>query len=854
MYNFKAHGISVLNPVSIEKEYLDFTVDYAIKNKYNHFQFIGPIHENVKGNIDGMTFYKKYAQFNNEKNADYVNYNLDCVNVALEKLHNAGIKSYMWHHELELPVAFQDAFPEVLNSDGDIEVSHPLVKDFLEHKIKDFFDAYPLMDGIILTLHETRVPLLKLKNQKLGKVERVKHVTKILFDTCRELGKELICRPFASIEEDYVLMTKAYEEISTEMVIMDKWTQFDWSLTLPDNAFFKKIKKNPILVETDIFGEYFGKGRFPLMLKEHIEHKVEYCKTFAPLGFCNRIDRAGRHPFGDVNEVNLFIMNACMKGENVDDAIDGFYSNKYGVYGKDVRAIMENTEEILRRIIYLKGYYFSELSLFPQLNHSKNHFYFEMMREDYALCSGEWFIPKNWVRGDLEGVIAEKQSAVEMANESYDNLLKLKGKLDQAQFDKLNIKFLNLKICAEVWRALVDVFYNYAKFFENDDASKEVALYKSIEKLCELRDLGLEQLGGDYAILKDAGGAYWNYVYPIWWGQYEGINGYYNFFNGVIGETEDDFMVSAEVFRQRGKLHALQAMEDILLWDNGYFYKKSTGLDHEQAQQAFLLGDGVFYANGDWFAKEMEKQRNDAIQFGDKVYDIRMMKTPIISQIIEKTPSITNDEELRVVIRAIDKGFATLSAATDAVAEFSDADMALFERMENSSTGAKDYKKIVEARSIVHAIGPNHHAVVPSYALGKEIAYDFLLFMATDKAQEIYMNATGGASLPFEYDVETENPELWASFDNIEKDRLTYINKAKMGYETNVLPDPNSFPLVKYGGMSAVESMGGYSVIAYFSAEGQSKGAALTLFNDDIATYVDGGKFDTCRNKAGLGN
>ena len=363
-----------------------------------------------------------------------------------------------------------------------------------------------------------------------------------------------------------------------------------------------------------------------------------------------------------------------------------------------------------------------------------------------------------------------------------------------------------------------------------------------------------DQNGGAYAILKDAGGAYWNYLYPIWWGQYEGINGYYNFFNGVIGETEEDYQISAEVFKQQGKKHALQAMEDILLWDNGYFYKKSTGLDHEQAQQAFLLGDGVFYANGDWFAKEMEKQRNDAIQFGDKVYDIRMMKTPIISQIIEKTPSITNDEELRVVIRAIDKGFATLSAATDAVGDFSQSDMALFERMENSSTGAKDYKKIVEARSIVHAIGPNHHAVVPSYALGKEIAYDFLLFMATDKAQEIYMNATGGASLPFDYDVETKNPDLWASFDNIEKDRLTYINKAKMGYETNVLPDPNSFPLVKYGGMSAVESMGGYSVIAYFSAEGQSKGAALTLFNDDIATYVDGGKFDTCRNKAGLGN
>lgn len=76
--------------------------------------------------------------------------------------------------------------------------------------------------------------------------------TEIFMDnTCKVLGKELIVRPFASIEEDYAMMTKAYEEISTELLIMVKWTQFDWSLTLPSNAFYHKIKKPPLLVEAD---------------------------------------------------------------------------------------------------------------------------------------------------------------------------------------------------------------------------------------------------------------------------------------------------------------------------------------------------------------------------------------------------------------------------------------------------------------------------------------------------------------------------------------------------------------------------------------------------------------------------
>ena len=256
-------GISTVNPVDVERDYFLFTVDYAIEHGFDHYQLIGPIHDGIKGNIDGMTYSRKYAQFNDEKCAEYVDMCLEVVNEGLEKLSAAGIKTYMWHHELELPYGFNAAFPEALNSYGDIEVTHPVVKDYLENKIEDFFAAYPKMDGIILTLHETKVPLLKLKNQKLDPIGRVKYVTEILYKTCKALGKELIVRPFASIEEDYEMMTKAYEEISRDLIIMDKWTQFDWSLTLPDNAFFAKIKNNPILVETDIFGEYFGKGRFP---------------------------------------------------------------------------------------------------------------------------------------------------------------------------------------------------------------------------------------------------------------------------------------------------------------------------------------------------------------------------------------------------------------------------------------------------------------------------------------------------------------------------------------------------------------------------------------------------------------
>ena len=498
--NYTMNGISFANPVEIDGEYCRRALDYAIKAGYNHFQWIGPIHNPVKGNIDGMIKLRKYAQFNYEKDMEYVEYNLDVVNEICEKAAKNGLKNYMWHHELDLPTDFGKEYPEVLNGYGDIEVSHPLVKDFLENKIEDFFAEYPYMHGIVLTLHETKVPLLKLRDQKLGKTERVKYVTKILFDTCNRLGKELIVRPFASIEEDYEMMTKAYNEISPELIIMDKWTQFDWSLTLPNNAFFKKINGNPLFIETDIFGEYFGKGQLPLMLKDHIAEKIEYCEKFNPIGYCSRIDRAGAHPFGTVNEVNLAIMLAHVKGEDVDKAIDEFFLETYGANGLKVREVMEETETIQKKLFYLNGYYFHQQSFFPQLN----HFYFEMMKKDPHLASGEWFIPRDWKKSEIEALRKEKAEAVELSEKALKKTLALKGLIDGKAYDALVILFQNLYISCKVWQKLLEVFVAYTGYFEGTNGEEEYR--SSIAALAAADEAGKKALGDEYYITYVAGG------------------------------------------------------------------------------------------------------------------------------------------------------------------------------------------------------------------------------------------------------------------------------------------------------------------------------------------------------------
>ncbi len=500
-------GIITTNPVKVEKEYVDKTVEYTIAHGYTHYQFTGPIHDPVRGNIDGMTFSRKYAQFNDEKDADYVRLNLSVVNDALDALHEAGVKSYMWHHELDLPFAFTKTYPEICNENGDVEVTHPLVKDYLQHKVYDFFAAYPKMDGIILTLHETKIPLLKLKNQKLDKIGRVKYVTQILFEACKELGKELIVRPFASLPEDYAMMLAAYESISKELVVMDKWTQFDWSLTLPHNAFLKQIKNNPLLVETDIFGEYFGKGWLPIMLKEHIKEKYAYCEGFSPLGYANRVDREGKAPFGNVQEVNLAIMEACMEGKDVDEAIAAYFEREYPLVAEELQAVMEETEALNRKLLTAKTYYFMQGSFFPDLNHSKNHFYFEMMKSNCRIASNEWFIPVGWERGELQEIFAEKDEVVERATACLEKVERMAGKIEENRYQSLLTQFKNLYYAARAWLCLLDIFYHYVRYFESGERENEEAFYNATERLLAVDKEGRADVGDtlDYFLNKTAG-------------------------------------------------------------------------------------------------------------------------------------------------------------------------------------------------------------------------------------------------------------------------------------------------------------------------------------------------------------
>lgn len=73
-----------------------------------------------------------------------------------------------------------------------------------------------------------------------------------------------------------------------------------------------------------------------------------------------------------------------------------------------------------------------------------------------------------------------------------------------------------------------------------------------------------------------------------------------------------------------------------------------------------VMGQGVFMANGDWFDNEMRSFCEGLEQTQGYCDTVKLMKTPVISSIIDQTPTIENDAELSALISAIDAGETAL--------------------------------------------------------------------------------------------------------------------------------------------------------------------------------------------------
>ena len=306
-----------------------------------------------------------------------------------------------------------------------------------------------------------------------------------------------------------------------------------------------------------------------------------------------------------------------------------------------------------------------------------------------------------------------------------------------------------------------------------------------------------------------------------WWAQYDGYEAYENFWQGKYKDNRGT-TYSNKIFNLEGRLKALEVIDEMFKYDNGYYDVESHDAGEFMTRQTRILkGEYALAFCADWFDTEMRSTYELLESEGITPATIKIMKWPVVSAIVDKLETVKTDELLSKVIAAIDEG----KTSYDGVSE-------------------DDFNRLVEARGIYHTTGIGHVAVIPTCANSKDVAIDALKFMATDLCQEVYMRATYGQNLPFRYNLDT-NSELFKGLSSLQQSRLTYFYSSNI----KVLPNKKRYPLVRFGNLQPIKSQ----TTAYgeiFMVKGNVT-TPRRLFDDTKAAWTEG-VFDFALITAGL--
>ncbi|MDD5885257.1 MAG: extracellular solute-binding protein [Erysipelotrichaceae bacterium] len=197
---------------------------------------------------------------------------------------------------------------------------------------------------------------------------------------------------------------------------------------------------------------------------------------------------------------------------------------------------------------------------------------------------------------------------------------------------------------------------------------------------------------------------YWNYVSDAWATQYDGLDYHYN----KLMMLEDDNGVSpskAAFEKKDGRYQALKVMEKVLTPST--VHKQCTNTNFTTVQTLFLNGEAAMSINGAWLLNENKSSA-----------DVSMMKTPVISSIVETLEDKDMDDEtLAKIVREVDEG-----------------------KTESNLCSAKDFARIQEARGVIVNNAAEQYIFAPSYSNAIEGTKAFLRFYSRDEEILRYIN------------------------------------------------------------------------------------------------------------------
>jgi len=216
---------------------------------------------------------------------------------------------------------------------GKVAAYGPEFWQWMAGRYQKLLNALPEVDGIVITLTETKVPIDddNLVFSPLSPMERFRKMAQTIYDVLHPLNKQLILRTFTWIVEDYDWMLNAFRELPEDIIIMSKVNWGDWFQHYPSNPFIGKVAPQRQIIEFDLVGQYHGDTMVPWVYAEYIQQEMQYELSQNVTGVIARVDWSG-HVYGTANEFNAVAFSALAKDPllNLDQLWKQWAKEKYG--------------------------------------------------------------------------------------------------------------------------------------------------------------------------------------------------------------------------------------------------------------------------------------------------------------------------------------------------------------------------------------------------------------------------------------------------------------------------------------------------------------------------------------------
>ncbi len=275
--------------------------------------------------------------------------------------------------------------------------------------------------------------------------------------------------------------------------------------------------------------------------------------------------------------------------------------------------------------------------------------------------------------------------------------------------------------------------------------ANEWELPKTTEELWAMCDD--VQAAGGYGFVWN--GSYLGGPFNAYMAQYNGVETTQHYYTGeYFDEDTQTWKLSDSANVQCISMNTgyLRGAEQIEKMIKQYSHKYSRNMTFIQAQAAFA---GIGYAddkklsafmpNGDWAYHETKDY------FDSTGHVPGFMQMPVISDIVE-TLELYEEGETAFSTLSADKK-AAYDTALRAIIDYVDGDTQTAPQYKGAEVSQNDIAKIREARAVISGSGQDS-MFIPSNSNKKDLAKEFIVFMASDMAVKIYSQNTNGLS-PF---------------------------------------------------------------------------------------------------------